>query len=112
MGELSRLNFDDESIEAFGVTRLEDLGWEQLMDAYACIMCYRCQEACPAYNTGKLLSPAALEINKRYFLNFRRGSHRQGRSQRPDTDRVCHTQRSSLGLHRLRRLCGYLPGGQ
>ena len=70
MGELSRLNFDDESIEAFGVTRLEDLGWEQLMDAYACIMCYRCQEACPAYNTGKLLSPAALEINKRYFLNY------------------------------------------
>jgi Fe-S oxidoreductase len=70
MGELSRLNFNDESIEAFGVTRLEDLGWEQLMDAYACIMCYRCQETCPAYNTGKLLSPAALEINKRYFLNF------------------------------------------
>ena len=70
MGELSRLNFDDETIESFGVTRLEDLGWEQLMDAYACIMCYRCQEACPAYNTGKLLSPAALEINKRYFLNF------------------------------------------
>jgi Fe-S oxidoreductase len=70
MGELGRLNFDDESIESFGATRLEDLGWEQLMDAYACIMCYRCQEACPAYNTGKLLSPAALEINKRYFLNF------------------------------------------
>jgi Fe-S oxidoreductase len=39
------------------------------MDAYACIMCYRCQEVCPAYNTGKVLSPAALEINKRYFLN-------------------------------------------
>jgi Fe-S oxidoreductase len=69
IGELSRLNFDDETIESFGVTRLEDLGWEQLMDAYACIMCYRCQEACPAYNTGKVLSPAALEINKRYFLN-------------------------------------------
>ena len=27
------------------------------------------RSACPAYNTGKLLSPAALEINKRYFLN-------------------------------------------
>lgn len=69
IGELSRLNFEDESIEQFGATRLEDLGWEQLMDAYACIMCYRCQEVCPAYNTGKVLSPAALEINKRYFLN-------------------------------------------
>jgi Fe-S oxidoreductase len=70
IGELSRLDFDDEGIEAFGVTHLEDLGWEQLMDAYACIMCYRCQQVCPAYNTGKILSPAALEINKRYFLNY------------------------------------------
>ncbi|PWB52227.1 MAG: [Fe-S]-binding protein [Anaerolineales bacterium] len=70
IGELSRLDFDDESVEAFGVSKLEDLGWEQLMDAYACIMCYRCQQVCPAYNTGKVLSPAALEINKRYFLNY------------------------------------------
>ncbi|MBN2146821.1 MAG: (Fe-S)-binding protein [Anaerolineales bacterium] len=69
IGELSKLNFDDQSIEQFGATRLEHLGWEQLLDAYACIMCYRCQEVCPAYNTGKVLSPAALEINKRYFLN-------------------------------------------
>jgi Fe-S oxidoreductase len=69
IGELSRLNLDDPSIERFGVSKVSDLGWEQLMDAYACIMCYRCQDACPAYATGKLLSPAALEINKRYFLN-------------------------------------------
>ncbi len=69
MGELSYVNFEDETLEEFGATRLEDLGFEQLIDAYACIMCYRCQEVCPAYNTGKVLSPAALEINKRYFLN-------------------------------------------
>lgn len=69
MGELSRLDFDDEAIEQFGATHLEDLGWEAIMDAYACIMCYRCQEVCPAYDTGKVLSPAALEINKRYYLN-------------------------------------------
>ncbi len=70
MGELSTLDFEDEDIEKFGVTHLEDLGWEQLMDAYACIMCFRCQEVCPPYNTGKVLSPAALEINKRYILNY------------------------------------------
>jgi Fe-S oxidoreductase len=70
IGELSRLDFSDETIESFGVSHLEDLGWEQLMDAYACIMCNRCQQVCPAYNTGKVLSPAALEINKRYFLNY------------------------------------------
>ncbi len=70
IGELNRLDFANESLESFGVSHLEDLGWEQLMDAYACIMCYRCQQVCPAYNTGKILSPAALEINKRYFLNY------------------------------------------
>ncbi len=69
IGQLDRLNFEDESITQFGASRLEDLGWEQIMDAYACIMCYRCQEVCPAYNTGKALSPAAMEINKRYLLN-------------------------------------------
>ncbi len=68
-GELKKIDLEDESVSQFGATRLEDLGWEQLMDAYACVMCFRCQEVCPAYQTGKVLSPAALEINKRYFLN-------------------------------------------
>ena len=70
MGELSALDFEDESIEQFGVLQLADLGWEQIMDAYACIMCNRCTEVCPANTTGKVLSPAALEINKRYLLNY------------------------------------------
>ena len=68
-GQLEKINFEDESIEQFGATRLEDFAWHQVLDAYACIMCNRCQDACPAYTTGKVLSPAALEINKRYFLN-------------------------------------------
>jgi len=69
IGELARLDFDDESKEQFGAERIEHLSRSALMDAYACIMCNRCQDACPAYTTGKVLSPAALEINKRYYLN-------------------------------------------
>jgi len=69
IGELSYINLDDQSVEQFGAAKMKDLGWEQIMDSFACIMCFRCQEVCPAYNTGKLLSPAALEINKRYHLN-------------------------------------------
>ncbi|MCX6058393.1 MAG: heterodisulfide reductase-related iron-sulfur binding cluster [Chloroflexi bacterium] len=69
IGELSYINLEDQSIEQFGAAKMKDLGWEQIMDSYACIMCFRCQEVCPAYNTGKLLSPAALEINKRYHFN-------------------------------------------
>jgi Fe-S oxidoreductase/nitrate reductase gamma subunit len=69
IGQMGYINLDDQSIDQFGAARLGDLGWEQVMDSYACIMCFRCQEVCPAYTTGKLLSPAALEINKRYRLN-------------------------------------------
>ncbi|MFH1851463.1 MAG: (Fe-S)-binding protein [Candidatus Neomarinimicrobiota bacterium] len=66
---LEKIDFEDESLESFGVAKLEELPQTELLDAYACIMCNRCQEACPAYNTDKQLSPAAIEINKRYFLN-------------------------------------------
>ncbi|MGH2625667.1 MAG: (Fe-S)-binding protein [Anaerolineales bacterium] len=69
IGQLDPLAFDDPQAEQFGASRLEDLSWGSLVDAYACIMCNRCQDACPAYATGKVLSPAALEINKRYFVN-------------------------------------------
>ncbi|MDD2920846.1 MAG: heterodisulfide reductase-related iron-sulfur binding cluster [Anaerolineales bacterium] len=69
IGQLSYINLDDQTIEQFGAAKMKDLGWEQILDSYACIMCLRCQEVCPAYNTGKILSPAALEINKRYHLN-------------------------------------------
>jgi Fe-S oxidoreductase len=37
-------------------------------------MCNRCQEVCPAYNTGKELSPSALEINKRYYIRENMGA--------------------------------------
>jgi Fe-S oxidoreductase len=62
-------NFDDETRTEFGVSKIEQLPWTHLVDAYACIMCNRCQDVCPAYTTGKELSPSALEINKRYYLN-------------------------------------------
>jgi Fe-S oxidoreductase len=62
------INFEDESLERFGVVSLTDLSQSQLVDPFACIMCNRCQEVCPAYSTGKELSPAALEVNKRYYI--------------------------------------------
>lgn len=68
LGQLKTLDFEDETIEQFGVNSLFDLPKTHVLDAFACIMCNRCQEVCPAYNTGKELSPAALEINKRYHI--------------------------------------------
>ncbi|UQN05890.1 heterodisulfide reductase-related iron-sulfur binding cluster [Deinococcus sp. QL22] len=59
-----------------GAEKLEDLEWPRLLDAYACIQCNRCQDVCPANATGKALSPAALEINKRMELNVLTGGPR------------------------------------
>ncbi len=69
LGELPPIDFENEAIEQFGAAKVEQLPWTHLVDAYACIMCNRCQDACPAYVTGKELSPAALEVNKRYYIN-------------------------------------------
>jgi Fe-S oxidoreductase len=68
LGVLDAIDFEDESIEQFGVARLTDLNQTHIVDAFACIMCNRCQDVCPAYVTGKELSPSALEVNKRYYL--------------------------------------------
>ena len=66
---LEIMDLEDETIEQFGASKLEHLPQKELLDGYACIMCNRCQDICPAYQTGKELSPAALEINKRYYYN-------------------------------------------
>ncbi len=68
LGQMFTLDFEDEEIEQFGAATMFDLEQTQIVDAFACIMCNRCQEVCPAYNTGKELSPAAIEINKRYHI--------------------------------------------
>jgi len=68
LGQMFTLDFEDESIEQFGANDVFDLNQTQIVDSFACIMCNRCQDACPAYNTGKELSPAAIEVNKRYYF--------------------------------------------
>jgi len=66
-GVLQPMDFEKE--EVFGAAKLEEFTWPRLLDAYACIMCNRCQDVCPATNTGKALSPAAILINERFELN-------------------------------------------
>ncbi|WP_433974354.1 heterodisulfide reductase-related iron-sulfur binding cluster [Tunturiibacter lichenicola] len=67
---LAAIDIDTEAdTKTIGANKLEDLAWPRLLDAYACIQCNRCQDVCPATATGKSLSPAALEINKRMELN-------------------------------------------
>jgi Fe-S oxidoreductase/nitrate reductase gamma subunit len=55
-GELPRMDLEDESA-TFGLKTLQDLGWKDLLDGFTCTECGRCQQACPAWNTGKPLNP-------------------------------------------------------
>jgi hypothetical protein len=53
LGELEPLDFEDEKREQFGVERLEQLPKTHIFDAFACIMCNRCQDVCPAYTQAR-----------------------------------------------------------
>jgi heterodisulfide reductase subunit C len=49
----------------FGAKDVFDLSWKSLMDAYSCTECGRCSAACPANQTGKLLSPRKIMMDTR-----------------------------------------------
>ena len=59
---------DFETAERFGAGYLRDFTWKQLMDVDVCVRCGRCEAHCPAYNTGKELTPMGfLQDIKRYL---------------------------------------------
>ncbi|MEL4024268.1 (Fe-S)-binding protein [Lysinibacillus endophyticus] len=68
VGKLRSLDFEDESIEEFGVANIEDFTQQQLIDLYACAECGRCTNMCPASVTGKTLSPMNLIVKLRDHL--------------------------------------------
>jgi Fe-S oxidoreductase len=60
-GRLEPLRFDvPEDEMRFGAGTAPDLTWKQMLDTFSCTECGRCQDVCPAWNTGKELSPKLL----------------------------------------------------
>jgi Fe-S oxidoreductase len=55
-GELPAMDLEAEDA-TFGLKSLQDLGWKDLLDGFTCTECGRCQDACPAWHTGKPLNP-------------------------------------------------------
>jgi Fe-S oxidoreductase len=49
----------------FGVGKVDDFTWKQMLDFATCTECGRCQSVCPAWNTGKPLSPKLLIMGLR-----------------------------------------------
>ena len=59
---------DFENAETFGVERIEEYSWKQLLDMAACLECGRCTINCPTVNTSKALNPKHLVIEQREHL--------------------------------------------
>ncbi len=64
--DMPKLDLEDEN--QWGVGRVEQFSWKSLVDTYACTECARCSNYCPAYNTGKNLSPMQLIHDIRYEM--------------------------------------------
>ncbi|HKB33127.1 MAG TPA: (Fe-S)-binding protein, partial [Candidatus Dormibacteraeota bacterium] len=60
-GRLEPIDFEQpEADMRFGSARVTDMTWKQTLDTMSCTECGRCQDVCPAYATGKALSPKLL----------------------------------------------------
>lgn len=56
----------------FGVSKITQFTWKDLLDFFSCTECGRCQQACPAHNTQKPLNPKQL-IHQGKFNIFANG---------------------------------------
>ncbi|NDC37758.1 MAG: (Fe-S)-binding protein, partial [Proteobacteria bacterium] len=79
-GALESLGNLEQLIESgvelsLGLGSIKDYSWKQRLDLDACTSCGRCQDACPAYNSGKILSPKWLILDTR---NHMLGLHTNG----------------------------------
>ncbi len=59
---------DLEGSEVFGLEKAADWTWKDNLDALACMECGRCQDACPAYASGKPLSPKKIVLDQETHL--------------------------------------------
>jgi Fe-S oxidoreductase len=55
----------DPDTDIFGLGKIEDLSWKGMLDLATCTECGRCQSQCPAWATGKPLSPKMLILDLR-----------------------------------------------
>jgi Fe-S oxidoreductase len=58
-GELPAMDLEAQDAR-FGIKTIEDMSWKDLLDGFTCTECGRCQEACPAWATGKPLNPKTM----------------------------------------------------
>jgi Fe-S oxidoreductase len=57
-----------EQQENFGISKIQDFTWKDLLDLYSCAVCGRCNANCPAQLTGKKLAPREVIHNLKEHL--------------------------------------------
>lgn len=62
------IDFEDESIETYGKSQLREFSWKTLFNTDVCLRCGRCQDNCPAYLSGKHLSPKRVIQDMRVLM--------------------------------------------
>jgi Fe-S oxidoreductase len=78
-----RVDFEDPAEDAvLGRGKIEDFSWKAMLDMATCTECGRCQSQCPAWNTGKPLSPKLVIMDLRDHL-FAKAPYILGDSPEP-----------------------------
>ncbi|MGC7873896.1 heterodisulfide reductase-related iron-sulfur binding cluster [Desulfosporosinus sp. SYSU MS00001] len=62
------IDFEDENLDTFGKSQLREFSWKALFNTDACLRCGRCQDNCPAYLSGKHLSPKRIIQDMRILM--------------------------------------------
>ncbi|MCS6799951.1 MAG: (Fe-S)-binding protein [Myxococcota bacterium] len=96
-----------EREEPVGLRRVSDLTWKHVLDLYTCTECGRCSDNCPAYTTGKKLSPKHLTLALRdHLYETERATFGEGRSGPPAA------AREPLATHPPAPAGGYFRSGE
>ncbi|HEX5191442.1 MAG TPA: (Fe-S)-binding protein, partial [Solirubrobacteraceae bacterium] len=99
-GRLETLSFDDPDVAEeeirFGAGTAADLTWKEMLDTYTCTECGRCQDVCPAFATGKTLSPKLVIMGLRDQVFADGASVIELRAQEGETDGGAGTELAPL----------------
>jgi Fe-S oxidoreductase/nitrate reductase gamma subunit len=87
-GILSHLDLEEEDAESFGVTKIEEFTWKQLMDLDACTRCGRCEDHCPAHLTEKPLSPKKVIVDLHDHMHRRIPQIYEAKTKKIDPEEV------------------------
>lgn len=95
------IDFEDESLETYGKSTLQEFAWKTLFNTDVCLRCGRCQDNCPAYLSGKHLSPKRVIQDMRTLMEetgkARCAAQKLALSQAKDTSESAATTESTVG---------------